>query len=603
MAPADADTAPPQHGRCSSCSKEATNKCSGCLDAPSYGGEVPQQTAYCSAACQKTHWSAHKAQCKILQTRRCIHRAALFLEAVVGIMGAKGEDAMVRLAAFMVELFKGLDVGIEEVALVNANEHFAGQPSMSCAYKMTTKTDEWVLYVDHPNPPTEWARLFDDGQTKQNTIHWLGFHRCMIGLRDKHLPLIELHIAALAEVHKGKLGWFLKSTKSVFEHEMNLLLSVMQETLGVMLQPHAIRGTSAPRSTSTTAPVSAQVSTTPNTDGISKADPRTPHRAEGALFKIKPLPGKGLAMIAASAIPKGTRILCEAPTLILPGNTATQSGIETLNKLITQQLTTLDCSTRERFFALHNKWGDEYPATIGIAKTNALPLGHAASEAGIFLDASRINHSCANNAENTWNPGLSKLTIHAIRDIPAGEEITISYVDGFKTYAQRQARLLASFGFRCACSRCSTSRTERKESDARRKRLKELEDEIGDGVGIVVTPLACLRKVREMVRLLEVEGMVGLIPRAYYDAFQVVIANGDQARARHFAVLLYDARVVVEGEDSADAVRAQGFVARPAEHRLYGTTMKWRQGVDKVPVGLSTEALKSWMWKEKSVGA
>lgn len=159
--------------------------------------------------------------------------------------------------------------------------------------------------------------------------------------------------------------------------------------------------------------------------------------------------------------------------------------------------------------------------------------------------------------------------------------------------------MFASFGFHCGCTRCGASLAERKESDQRRKRLQTLEDEIGDGMGIVRTPLACVHKVYEMTKLLEEDELAGsTIPRVYHDAFQIAIAHGDQARAKVFAERCYAARVLVDGEDSEDAAEARVFVERPSSHRLYGTTMKWKQGVGKVPTGLSEEAFERWLWKK-----
>ena len=80
----------------------------------------------------------------------------------------------------------------------------------------------------------------------------------------------------------------------------------------------------------------------------------------------------------------------------------------------------------------------------------------------------------------------------------------------------------------------------RKASDDRLRRLVQLEEEIGDGVGIVATPLACLKKAREMLRLLDEERLGGsTVPRMYYDALQVAVANVDQARAKVFAERWY----------------------------------------------------------------
>ena len=66
------------------------------------------------------------------------------------------------------------------------------------------------------------------------------------------------------------------------------------------------------------------------------------------------------------------------------------------------------------------------------------------------------------------------------------------------------------------------------------------------GTGIASTPVACLHDAHALLRLLEEEGVADArIPRPYYDALQIVIANGDQARAKAFAERAYAARVVL----------------------------------------------------------
>jgi len=62
-----------------------------------------------------------------------------------------------------------------------------------------------------------------------------------------------------------------------------------------------------------------------------------------------------------------------------------------------------------------------------------------------------------------------------------------------------------------------------------------------------------------------------------------------------FAERCYESRVVVEGEDSEDAARAKGLMEKPSGHRLYGTSMKWKQGLGKVPRGMGEEAFESWL--------
>jgi hypothetical protein len=130
--------------------------------------------------------------------------------------------------------------------------------------------------------------------------------------------------------------------------------------------------------------------------------------------------------------------------------------------------------------------------------------------------------------------------------------------------------------------------------------ITRLDAIIGDGMSIVTTPVTCLHHVCAIVRLLEEEDATDArVPSAYYDALQIAIAHGDQARAKVFAERAYAARVVLEGGDSPEAKRLKGFVERPDTHRLFGTTKKWRQEVKKVLQNASAAEFEGWLWKKK----
>ena len=44
----------------------------------------------------------------------------------------------------------------------------------------------------------------------------------------------------------------------------------------------------------------------------------------------------------------------------------------------------------------------------------------------VFADNCRLNHSCLPNAHLAWNARLGRQTLHALRDIELGEEVTVS---------------------------------------------------------------------------------------------------------------------------------------------------------------------------------
>lgn len=72
--------------------------------------------------------------------------------------------------------------------------------------------------------------------------------------------------------------------------------------------------------------------------------------------------------------------------------------------------------------------------TAGYGSPTEIPKGEYESdveEGGVFALASRINHHCDSNAHNSWNEDTERYTVHASRDIKAGEEITINYARPF----------------------------------------------------------------------------------------------------------------------------------------------------------------------------
>ena len=75
-------------------------------------------------------------------------------------------------------------------------------------------------------------------------------------------------------------------------------------------------------------------------------------------------------------------------------------------------------------------------------------------QSGIFLEASLLNHSCCPNALYSWNKDLGRIVVHAMVDISAGEEITISYIQPFLPRVYRQAILREYDGFECQCPAC-----------------------------------------------------------------------------------------------------------------------------------------------------
>jgi SET domain len=270
-------------------------------------------------------------------------------------------------------------------------------------------------------------------------------------------------------------------------------------------------------------------------------------------YDIRAIAGKGKGLVATTRIAKGTRLLSEAPLFRVPRN---NPDIEALERIVTNEVNGLDDDQQRTFFDLTNIYGNTHSQSLGIARTNVLPLGSSASSGGLFLEASRINHSCRHNAQNTWNENIGQLTIHTLRDIEAGQEITISYLASTSEYADRQRFLKESFKFECKCELCSLPPAQRKQSDTWLRKLQAIDKSIGAFFWGDLEPGRALHLLHTMFGLFDEEGIWDAsIARAYKNAYDIATENDDKSRARVFAERAYDTRRLIEGDDSPVTVK------------------------------------------------
>ncbi|KAI6747647.1 hypothetical protein HG530_015755 [Fusarium avenaceum] len=319
--------------------------------------------------------------------------------------------------------------------------------------------------------------------------------------------------------------------------------------------------------------------------------------ADKEMVILREVPGKGEGLIASRKILKGTRILSEEPIIRVPEDTPDNPA---LRASIRRQVDALTSDQRRAFLAMCNIYpGDAASQYLGIIRTNALPMDNGG---GIFLAACRINHACDNNAQKNWNEDIKRHTVHAMRDIGDGEEITITYVGVLNNRRTRQEALRKKFKFTCSCGLCSLPPHLSAESDRRLDQILKLDGRIGrDGLtGILSDPKRILGYVDQQVRLYNEQGPddAGL-PRAFFDAAQVTAAHGDLARARVFTERAAAGWLVLEGHDSLRVLKTQQVARNPSSHDTYGYSAAWKTAVDDVPQGLDPNEFEDWLWKRE----
>ncbi|KAG5988489.1 hypothetical protein E4U52_006538 [Claviceps spartinae] len=319
---------------------------------------------------------------------------------------------------------------------------------------------------------------------------------------------------------------------------------------------------------------------------------------DAPLYEIKELSGKGRGLMARVCIPKGTRILVEKPLVIAASQI---SSVTAMEKDIGNQLRQLSEKKAGQFFCLHNSFRGVLPPFTGTVQTNALACGEGSSTGAVYPTLCLINNACRPNCQQTWNQEEKHETIHAIRDIAAGEEITIAYIPSGSS-AQRRHYLKEKFGFDCACEMCVLPTADIQASNGRRAEMENHNRAIANPLQMMAQPEKSLAHCRSMLKLLDEEYpacTTSLHTRAYYDAFQICVAHGDQARASIFAEKSYEMSVVCQGEDSPETKNMKPFVLHPSKHASFELcSRRWKTSKKKVNRKLKPEEFEKWLWRE-----
>lgn len=228
-------------------------------------------------------------------------------------------------------------------------------------------------------------------------------------------------------------------------------------------------------------------------------------------FKREQIAGKGLGFVATTEIPRGTPLMAETALFFVEDvstprlSSANKRSIRGYAKDF-PQFQELVCNAVP-------------PSDYSRSETNNFQMGQNRNGRytwGIFLEASRFNHSCVPNAYFAWNPtlnnGQGQLTIYAIQDIYAGNEILINYrpKDCFKLRDARHAKLNKIYGFICDCPACQPGHQFGAMSDGRRGRMQDLQTEI-DGSTDSSTPgerEAKRENINKLIGNLKQEGIV-----------------------------------------------------------------------------------------------
>ena len=284
---------------------------------------------------------------------------------------------------------------------------------------------------------------------------------------------------------------------------------------------------------------------------------------------IRALPGKGLGVVVTrpGGFQRGCRILCEAPLVAWqssPGSSGTHDW-----SALDAVVGTLSEPRRRDFYGLCDKHADhgEGKTAQGIWNSNSFPTediigdGLSAATDGVVRSAvyrvcSRINHACHPNCFAGWSAALGKQTVHALRDIAQGDELSVAYVGGAEAGVRESRRVLLrdKYGFECSCDACRLEGSALARSEARQTRIHEIHRMLDR------SPANLVELVAEHTRLMREEGLPLIWGRAGIILALVELKNRAELRAAaELAAVGADCALVALGEDSSVFRRFDGL--------------------------------------------
>ncbi|KAG6026471.1 hypothetical protein E4U19_002596 [Claviceps sp. Clav32 group G5] len=280
---------------------------------------------------------------------------------------------------------------------------------------------------------------------------------------------------------------------------------------------------------------------------------------------------------------------------------STDKTLEELRTLICWYIDSLSNDQRHAFLSMHNLYpfNDTAEQYLGIFRTNSFPTEESPDKAAIFLEASRINHDCDNNAIHNWNEKINRHTVHAMRDIKVGEEITLSYVFYLESRETRQKTLKESFKFACLCRLCSLPTDQSQERDRKLAQIVYTNQLLKIFMlQSNVPPLMILGYLHNQARRYTELGREDCgYAQTLEEALSILIEHGDLARGRLFAQKVASIWKILIGIDSPRTDEYVALARNPSRHPLYGVSMKLKTAVEEVPYGLEPDDFEDWLWR------
>ncbi|KAI0206406.1 hypothetical protein F4808DRAFT_118711 [Astrocystis sublimbata] len=272
--------------------------------------------------------------------------------------------------------------------------------------------------------------------------------------------------------------------------------------------------------------------------------------------------GKGKGLVATGPIAKGERIMAARPALLVHRDAFPELQPTDIYYLMDTAINSLPETRRESYLAQSAAMGGHKVTDILFTNSFQIALGDEDGfHYGNYPESSLLNHDCRPNLAFFVDKNLTHQT-HAVRDIAAGEELTISYLDALQVRSARQERTRDSLGFACSCAQCALPKTDSDASDRRLLVIAQMESEMSDFNNKKIPP----SMIEEYVALYRRERLEYKIAGAYTLAALNYNMVGKAGMAKKYARLSVEAGLLENGPDSTEVRQMQTLADDPRSH-------------------------------------
>ncbi|KAG8415778.1 SET domain-containing protein 5 [Metarhizium acridum] len=295
----------------------------------------------------------------------------------------------------------------------------------------------------------------------------------------------------------------------------------------------------------------------------------TNEQQEDDMFYESDIPGKGIGLIAGRPIRRGEIVMKKRPSLLVQVEIQARTDVHVRDILYGHAMDRMRDRDRGRVMGMiGSDLGDKIDKNCFRLRISTDENADGGDHhIGCYPDVARLNHDCRPSLVYDINNSVH--VISAVRDIAAGEELSISYIRLLSPRAQRLAQL-KHWGFECSCGHCNMSDKDAATSDAHLRAIVGLEGDLGNFKDMLVMP----ETGAKLVELYQRERLDLYLSRAYEQAAINYAAFGMDNEAKKYARLTLEHLEIEPASSAADAASMRLLSENPRLHGAWGVRLK-----------------------------